>query len=445
MEIRWYRPDQYSTPVLLYLNHKVMTDLQKERYRNRTSLSLREENSAGLKGGDVSLELKNLNMGDRGMFHCFVSGDKAYGSCTLALNLTALGSSPVLSLQPQGDQVNVTCRSCGWLPKPRVEWKLSEQKIPGPGGLLFSQEGELTCVQSWVLLSPSRSGPISCSISLPGGEEKDGHVDIQNILCLKHGGGPWKAISAVSTLAAVALAAISIYFYRKYKTGYTAVKKGQEAEETAYPNPNMEELRKAAVSITLDDRRTCPGLMVKNKLVRDKEGVADTHREPGFPYHLSVYGRNSFSSGRAYWEVGLISPNIQPKTSWLIGVTKASNDFTENKHDDMTPSKGFWFLYLSKQTGLRVNTEPEISLPLVSRPESVGVLLDYDQGELSFYNVKEGICLVTMKTKFQGQVLPMFNPGIGDEAPLKILDTAGPSAVPAEGASSPTDNSVKIP
>ncbi|XP_076871268.1 butyrophilin subfamily 1 member A1-like [Brachyhypopomus gauderio] len=447
MEIRWYRPNHYREPVLLYLNRKIVSDQQEDRYRNRSSLSLREEHSTGLKGGDVSIRLENLTLADQGVFNCFVSGDNAYGTGTLSLNLIALGSSPVLSLQPQGDLINVTCRSCGWLPRPEVEWKSDKQTTLHTGGLIFSQDvDELTCVHSWVLRSPSKATSVSCYISLSGVGERDGHVDIRNIVAVaptntEDREGPWKALFVVAVLAVVALLGLGVYFYRKYKTGYVPANRDEEAKETgseqmrkervpsvaifmtACPKTNMEELRREAVSIKLL-KQACQYLTIKDKAVRDGESAADTHEGPGFPYHLSVRGTDAFSSGRAYWEVALTLPNTAPKTSWLIGVTSASDLSNLPKiKNEFTPSKGFWFLYSSKETGLNINSEPEVSLPtLTPMPEIIGVFLDYDQGELSFYNAKEGIHLVTMKTQFHGEVAPLFNPGINDKAPLKIHD-----------------------
>lgn len=87
LEIRWYRPGQFRNPLLFYQNHKVITDFQ-EMYRNRSSLTLRSPQSAGLKQGDVSLRLDNLGISDIGIFHCYVSGDKSYHDNTVKLNVT---------------------------------------------------------------------------------------------------------------------------------------------------------------------------------------------------------------------------------------------------------------------------------------------------------------------------------------------------------------------
>ncbi|XP_051756049.1 myelin-oligodendrocyte glycoprotein-like isoform X8 [Ctenopharyngodon idella] len=87
LEIRWYRHDQFSNPVLYYQHGKIQ-DLQDESYRNRTSLTLRSDQSGGLKDGDVSLRLEKLTVQDEGVFHCYVSGDSAYDSSKVVLKIT---------------------------------------------------------------------------------------------------------------------------------------------------------------------------------------------------------------------------------------------------------------------------------------------------------------------------------------------------------------------
>uniref|UniRef100_A0A3B4E8I6 B30.2/SPRY domain-containing protein n=1 Tax=Pygocentrus nattereri TaxID=42514 RepID=A0A3B4E8I6_PYGNA len=439
MEIRWYRPHKFGKPVLFYRDHKVTTDLQEESYINRSALALREPQSAGLKVGDLSLRLDNLNTDDGGIFHCFVSGVSGYGSAATTLNILVQGSSPVLSVQFKDDFLNVSCSSCGWQPQPRIEWKSNRNTPFRPGGLVYSQaENKLTCVQSWALLSPSFH-EVSCSLFITKGDERESTVDIQTISRLmvpaEDGSGFWKALFAVALLAALAMIGVGVFLYGKYKTGYMQAKadeedqrkdeedqrKDEEDQLTVCSKPSITDLRKHAVNITLNSSNVYPDVFINSNrnVVRDRASAAENNKGPGFPYYLSVCGINSFTSGCAYWEVKLTAPSTKPKKSWLIGVTKASH-YLNNDKNDLTPSKGFWFLCSDEETGIHINTEPEISLPVNPSLEVVGVFLDYEKGELSFYNAKKDVHLFTMKTKFQGEIVPFFNPGIGDKAPLTI-------------------------
>uniref|UniRef100_W5KBW4 Cabz01076234.2 n=1 Tax=Astyanax mexicanus TaxID=7994 RepID=W5KBW4_ASTMX len=429
MEVRWYRQNKFGTPVLLYQNQKLSTDSLENSYRNRSSLTVRDAQSAGLKSGDVSLRLGDVKLEDAGIFFCYVSGDKAYNSGNMTLHVAVLGSSPVLSLQLVDGQVNVTCSSCGWYPQPTVKWTSGSTTPLYLGGSFDRKDTDgLICVHSWVLLSPSDHHLVSCSFSNTAGDERGGAVDLQNITQFTGGAaGPWKALFVAVLLALLAAIAVGIFIYKKYKSGYVQTKTDEEDPSAAIGCANMDALRKDAVNITLNRSKAHADLRinVEGKVVRDSN-AADNNRGPGFPYFLTVPGINSFSSGRVYWEVGLTVPCIEPKQKWLIGVQKDSNVLSNNKAD-LVPSKGFWFLCSDGENGIHVNTEPELSLPIRPTPEVVGVLLDFEKGELSFFNAKESIHLFTIKHKFQGEIEPIFN----QESEIRLLFLSLPSANPA--------------
>ncbi|XP_066504692.1 butyrophilin subfamily 1 member A1-like [Hoplias malabaricus] len=428
-EVFWYRKTITNT-VLLYQHGRISQD---EKYFNRSSLSIREPTSAGLKVGDISLKLENLNLLDEGTFTCFVTGE-TYGASDVTLNLTALGLSPVISVEQNNDMLNVSCRTCGWFPQPCVDWSFDKKPTLLSQGVVYTPDkNKLTCVHSWVRVSPSKVGQASCSLSVPAAEQKDSTVDIRAIARMAEdtGAGVWKTLFAVALVAVLAIICAGV-FYRKFKTGeisfqtqfideYMPVPKDEEAQNTGSGTINMEELKNHAVRITLNLTNVSPYLKLTPDGSRVRDNFPENYREHGFPYTLCICGVNEFTSGRAYWEVGLKSAHSQAKTSWLIGVTTDPHlSQLSNNKTDLTPSKGYWFLCSDGENGFHVNTEPEICFSVDPRPEIVGVLLDYEKGELSFYNANEGLKLFTMKTRFQGAIVPLFNPGIGEEAPLTI-------------------------
>ncbi|XDV19574.1 hypothetical protein PO909_025021 [Leuciscus waleckii] len=170
------------------------------------------------------------------------------------------------------------------------------------------------------------------------------------------------------------------------------------------------------------------------KIVRDAPGY--NHTGEGFPYELCASGAQRFTSGRHYWEVDLAREYYPPKNYWLIGVAKHGT------------FNGYWFLCLDGPNGVFTNSDPPVTLPLTARPEQLGVLLDYDHGQLSFYNVKERKHLLTMSSRFTGSVVPLFNPGVGDPSPLIILDCPEPVETPVETPApveSPGESSQLLP
>uniref|UniRef100_A0A8C1RFI9 B30.2/SPRY domain-containing protein n=1 Tax=Cyprinus carpio TaxID=7962 RepID=A0A8C1RFI9_CYPCA len=182
---------------------------------------------------------------------------------------------------------------------------------------------------------------------------------------------------------------------------------------------------KHLVEITIDREHLHPGLIVSKdcKMVRDRPEYK--HTGEGFPYDLCASGAQRFTSGRHYWEVELAVCGSPPKNYWLVGVMKHGNFRSKGKYA-LTPSRGFWLLGSYGPHDFYTNTDPPVKLSLTPRPERLGVLLDYDHGQLSFYNVTERKHLLTISSRFSGSVVPLFNPGAGDESPLRILDCPKP-------------------
>ncbi|XP_026108237.1 butyrophilin subfamily 1 member A1-like [Carassius auratus] len=326
LEIRWYRHDQFNNPVLLYNQGKIQ--YIQECFRDRSSLTLRSDQSGGLKDGDVSLHLEKLTFQDEGLFLCYVSGDREYDSKEVALSIT-------------------------------------------------------------------------------------------------ESSGTWKAhfVSVLIVLVCLILGLVGFILY-KYRDKLTGKKPGEESCE-----------EEKAVDVTIDRQRVCPNLTVSQDGKSVKHAPDYKHTGEAFPYKLCAFGAQRFSSGRHYWEVELAVPPNPSKNYWLIGVTKEGNVILRDRYA-LTPLNGFWFLYSKGPNGFHTNTNPPVKLPLTPRPERLGVLLNYYEGQLSFYNVKERKHLLTIKTKFPGSVRPLFSPGAGDQSEIRILDCTKP-AEPAADSSQP--------
>ncbi|XP_073715727.1 butyrophilin subfamily 1 member A1 isoform X2 [Misgurnus anguillicaudatus] len=467
LEIRWYLPEQFNFPVLLYHDGKVQ-ETQEEQYRNRSSLTLRSVQSNGLKDGDVSLRLENLRIGDAGVFHCYVSGDKSYDSQVVTLNITAVGSPLVLFSQPVSDdtRLNVSCRSSGWFPEPSVAWK-SDRMDLSTGGTSHTRATDGTfSVQSWTLVSSSDVQQVFCHLSLSSEVERKGGIDIQAIRSYSGSPseGPWKALFLTFVIfSLLGLFGFIIYKYREKLTGKKTDEEKTDEETNAQTTPLMvlndeliKKLRKHAgmkssqflffkdnlmmkiiffifvliyltAVITLDPKSAHPDLTISKDLRAVRDSDSYQPKESGvFPYELCVCGDQAFNDGQHYWEVELQLNNVNPKDYWLIGLMKQGNYDLPDK-SALTPSNGFWFLCSDGPNGFHTSTETSITLSFSPKPQRLGVLLDYDKGQLSFYDITEYKHLLTMNTKFSGSVVPLFNPGVGDISSLKILDLSEPA------------------
>ncbi|KAJ8007996.1 hypothetical protein DPEC_G00100150 [Dallia pectoralis] len=445
LEVRWYRVNGFDKPVLLYLDRRIQDANQPAEYAGRTSLGLREAKSQGLKGGDVTLELVNVTRDDQGPYTCYVSSDQGYGSATVHLRVNVLGTPPLLSaVRMENGSVNVSCVSHGWQPRPQLKWSDGTRTLPG---ITHSDSGAqgLVSVRSWLLTPSVSSHWVSCSVSLPEEEEREGRVDLHNV--------PKMQVDSSGSLRTAVIILVLLLLTGAIIFGVLYWKRGGKIKSIL--RPRMEEMQpllstvspllccvpiadddamrfNAAVDVTLDLHDLPPYLKANSELVRDNIDYKCPSDE-----HSYVLGTPGFKQGQcAYWEVGLGDTTLGIKESWWVGVASGS----VSRKAPATPKNGFWYLSSDRKSGLQLNTAPGIHLPALPRPQTLGVYLDYDKGELSFISVEEKRLIVTVATVFTGEVFPLFNPGTNDKAPMKILNI---SVSKREDPKSPTPTSVE--
>ncbi|KAB5515568.1 hypothetical protein PHYPO_G00248450 [Pangasianodon hypophthalmus] len=173
LAVRWYRPKMSDTPVLFYKNTQIQKSPVDVQYQGRVFLL------GELEKGDVSLKLENLTLADRGDYVCHVSSDDWYDEATVSLRVRVVGSSPVLSLnEAEGGKMNVSCQSHGWLPEPSITWTDKDGKdLKHLSKVKFTNNSEeFIDVSSWLIVSPSESEWISCSVGFSDQERKEGRI-----------------------------------------------------------------------------------------------------------------------------------------------------------------------------------------------------------------------------------------------------------------------------
>ncbi|KAJ8261696.1 hypothetical protein GJAV_G00157280 [Gymnothorax javanicus] len=129
---------------------------------------------------------------------------------------------------------------------------------------------------------------------------------------------------------------------------------------------------------------------------------------------VNVLGSEGFTSGKHSWEV-----KVGNKSKWDVGVMKESS----NRKGTITyrPKRGFWVLLLRKGEDYRAAGVTDLKLK--SKPQSIRVQLDYDRGEVSFFNSRDMSLIYTFKDTFTERVFPFFSPYLkddGNEGPLQI-------------------------
>ncbi|XP_074423737.1 butyrophilin subfamily 1 member A1-like [Larus michahellis] len=159
-EIRWIRY-RFSEIVHLYRNGEDLYGAQMREYAGRTEL-VRD----GLSGGTLDLRLAGVRPSDDGQYVCTVRDAASYGEATVDLEVAAMGSVPLLSLEAHQDGgIRVVCGSAGWYPQPEVLWKAANgQRLPSVSQRLSSDERGLFEIQDVVVVSGKGDGNLSCVV-----------------------------------------------------------------------------------------------------------------------------------------------------------------------------------------------------------------------------------------------------------------------------------------
>ncbi|CAL8326149.1 unnamed protein product [Lota lota] len=172
------------------------------------------------------------------------------------------------------------------------------------------------------------------------------------------------------------------------------------------PQPKVTRVQDYAVDVTLDSRTAHPRLILSEDLKKVKCGDRLQLLPDGparYDRVVCVLGRESFSSGRHYWEV-----EVAGKSDWDLGV--ASESCNRKGKIEVTPSNGYWFLSLRDKNKCAFRTEPCTDVQLNHTPHKIGVFVDYEKGQVSFYNVTAKIHIYTFTDTFRENLHPFFSP-----------------------------------
>uniref|UniRef100_A0A8C3SUL8 B30.2/SPRY domain-containing protein n=1 Tax=Chelydra serpentina TaxID=8475 RepID=A0A8C3SUL8_CHESE len=169
------------------------------------------------------------------------------------------------------------------------------------------------------------------------------------------------------------------------------------------------------VDVTLDPDTANPNLVLSEdrKRVRHGDTRQDLPNNPErFDYCVFVLGAEGFAGGRRYWEV-----EVGDKTGWNLGVCRES--VSRKGKVTLTTKQGYWAVTLRNGDKYSISTSPWTPLPVSVRPGRVGIFLDYEAGEVSFYNVTDRSHLFTFTDTFSGTLRPAHTP-TSCTIPLKI-------------------------
>ncbi|KAG2463275.1 BT3A1 protein, partial [Polypterus senegalus] len=135
------------------------------------------------------------------------------------------------------------------------------------------------------------------------------------------------------------------------------------------------------VDIILDPDTAHPKFIISEDCKRMRRGeewreVPDNRER--FNERRCAVASEGFISGQCYWQV-----DMGENRGWALGVIKASAERKGNLK--MTPALGYWVLWHENNL-VKALTEERTELFVTKVPKIVGVYLDYEERQVSFYN-----------------------------------------------------------
>ncbi|KAM9666779.1 butyrophilin-like protein 1 [Trichechus inunguis] len=438
MELRWFR-SKLSEVVLIYQNQQEQKEEQMPQYSGRTSLE-----KEFLTQGEAAVRIDKVRISDNGQYTCFFRNGRFYEKATLEVKVAGMGSAPETRIEgPEEDGVRVACTASGWFPKPQVQWRdLSGEKFLAFSEAHAQDSDGLYRVETSLVVRDSSAGNVTCSILNPIlAQEKAKAIFIPEPFFPQ--ASPWKSAFAVSLIILCLLILGAGYFLKKEHSAKLQAQQEQETLQQAQEEDRQktEEALKAGgkagegrgwVRAELDWRKVVyQAAWKKAQLYADwrkeqfqtwsvtldpcsahpmlslsQENMRLTWKDNGGKVvyeKCSVLGLKGITSGRCYWEVEARGAD---KSEWAVGVCREAVFRTSSYRD--CPERGFWIVEWCAGECFACTT-PRTKLILRKFPFRVGIFLDYDAGDISFYNITDKSHIFSFsEASFSGTLFPYF-------------------------------------
>nr|XP_014345241.1 PREDICTED: zinc-binding protein A33-like [Latimeria chalumnae] len=171
-------------------------------------------------------------------------------------------------------------------------------------------------------------------------------------------------------------------------------------------------------SIAIDPKTTYPELIVSE----DGTSVQWSRIYPHVPnnperfmWTSAALGCEGFTSGRHYWAV-----EVGDESVWSLGMVRESVE--RKTRTERSPANGFYCLSKLKEDCVYCPQWKRLPLPV--KPRRIAIYLDYEGGQVSFYNAENMSHIHTYTDTFTERMYPFFNTWC-NSAPLKIVVVNG--------------------
>ncbi|XP_061580151.1 E3 ubiquitin-protein ligase TRIM39-like [Cololabis saira] len=185
-------------------------------------------------------------------------------------------------------------------------------------------------------------------------------------------------------------------------------KKLREKMKNLLTEAELRRVQQYEVDVTFDPDTAHPELVLSDDGKQVYHGDVEKNL-PDNPERFSLYsnilGKQSFSSGRFYFEV-----QVKGKNEWIVGVVRESI-YRKGKVYP-SPTDGYWILLLGIGNNYIAGDDTPVELSPSPYPEKVGVFVDYEEGVVSFYDVDEAAHIYSFTgSSFNEKLYPYFCPG----------------------------------
>nr|XP_021500569.1 butyrophilin subfamily 2 member A2 [Meriones unguiculatus] len=411
MEVRWFR-GQFSPAVLVYKGRRERTEEQMEAYQGRTTFV-----STDISKGRVALLIHSVTAYDNGIYCCYFQEGRSYDQAILRLMVASLGSKPVINMETLEDgSILLECTSKGWYPEPRAVWRGPyDEVVPALEEEYAANREGLFTVAMTVAIRDCSVRNMTCSVNNTLLSQEIESVIFIPEPVFEPSLPLWMVAMAVTLpmVMLILLTSASLCLVKKHqrKKSILSAEKQVEYEEKETARQLQEEL----TDVVLDPDTAHPELFLSDdqRSVRrgpSRQSLPDNPER--FDCRPCVLGRESFTSGKHYWEV-----EVENVMVWAIGVCR---DSVERKGEALlVPQNGFWTLEMFGSQ-YRALSSPEKIIPLKERLHRVAVFLDCEGGDVSFYNMRDRSHIYTCPpVAFAGPLRPFFRLG-SDDSPLFI-------------------------